>query len=113
MGRVPFDPPYFEEDLPQLDALHEITGFGPWWMESKNRAEIALMSKPAKVVPVVVYDKDGTRTVIGEAFVGSNGIGNFKIHDREAAKSLLSFRTGDFSLGFDPPNKDEGGPLNV
>lgn len=39
--RVPFDPPYTQEDLEQLDALHESVGLGEEWLKSEQRCIIA------------------------------------------------------------------------
>ena len=41
MTRVPFDPPYDADDLPQLDGLHTFVGLGGEWLASDARAEIA------------------------------------------------------------------------
>lgn len=38
--RMPFNPPYTKEDLPQLDELHEEIGIGEQWLLSARRHEI-------------------------------------------------------------------------
>lgn len=38
--RIPFDPPYTKEDLPQLDILHDLVGLGEEWMKSDTRYEL-------------------------------------------------------------------------
>lgn len=38
--RTPFNPPYTADDIPQLDALHIITGLGKEWLESGTRERI-------------------------------------------------------------------------
>ena len=43
--RLPFDPPYYRDDLPQLDALHNHIGLGPEWLASDARA--AIPERPA------------------------------------------------------------------
>lgn len=39
--RIPFDPPYTKEDLPQLDSLHAAVGLYDLWINSDARKELA------------------------------------------------------------------------
>lgn len=42
MSRIPLEPPFTADDIPQLDALHEALGFdfGQLWLESDQRAKL-------------------------------------------------------------------------
>jgi hypothetical protein len=40
MDRLPFDPPYTKEDLPQLDRLHRSVGLDQEWLTSTVRQAI-------------------------------------------------------------------------
>lgn len=40
MARMPFDPPYTVDDIPQLDELHKAVGLGSEWIASDRRAEM-------------------------------------------------------------------------
>lgn len=39
--RIPFDPPYTKDDLPQLDKIFDAIGLGDFWMYSDARKDIA------------------------------------------------------------------------
>lgn len=40
MPRIPLEPPFTADDIPQLDALHEEIEFGYDWLDSDQRANI-------------------------------------------------------------------------
>lgn len=101
MARTPFDPPYTSEDLPQLDALHQVAGLGYLWLTSKRRAEIALTASDPdiKIIPLSIY-QNGVRRVIGEAVMKKDGYGSFKIDDEKVARDIVGISAGSFSIGF-------------
>ena len=44
--RVPFDPPYFEDDLDQMDFLHASIGLEFEWAQSQERHELSKKKRP-------------------------------------------------------------------
>ena len=49
LERIPFDPPFTEKDLPQLDYLHKVGGLSEEWLSSPRRAEILNDAKESNV----------------------------------------------------------------
>jgi hypothetical protein len=100
VARVPFDPPYTRNDVPELDRRHKAIGLGEEWLTSDRRQEL-LHSVP------ITISRGGRRVVIGVAT--SQGNGHFEARLGEMAYHyVFAEQTGVFEFDIGTPPNDEG-----